>query len=78
MPEEQLNRIYLAVLKNFVRNYQGQEKQRQCALLRAIVRVIILLFSSLPLFSLIELLQVHWQVEQDILPSARTIHSADT
>jgi hypothetical protein len=65
-------RFTLLSLENSVRNYQGQERERRCNLLRVIVGAIALLFSPLPFSSLVELFQVP---ERDIQQTLHNLHS---
>ena len=58
-PEEQLNKIYIAVLKNAVSKYKRPERKKFNKLLMETTGAIVLLFSPLSAFSLAGLLHVH-------------------
>lgn len=71
-PEEQLNRIYLAVLQNCVRKFKRQEKKKWYHMLRETAGAIIILFSPLSAFSLAALLDVRCE---DITRTLDDLHS---
>jgi hypothetical protein len=72
VPEEQLNKIYIAVLKNSVRNYKRQERKKWYKLLRETARTIVLLLFPLSAFSLAGLLRVRGE---DIIQTLDDLHS---
>jgi hypothetical protein len=72
-PEEKLNEIYLAILKNSVSNeYNNQEKEELYEMLKAILGTIVILFSSLSAVSLAKLLHIP---EEDIYQTLDNLHS---
>jgi len=71
-PEEQLNKIYIAVLKNAVSKYKRPERKKFNKLLMETAGAIILLFSPLSVFSLAALLHVHGD---DIIQTLDDLHS---
>jgi hypothetical protein len=71
-PEEQLNKIYIAVLKNAVSKYKRPERKKFNKLLMETAGAIILLFSPLSAFSLANLLHVHGD---DITQTLDDLHS---
>jgi hypothetical protein len=71
-PEEQLNKIYITVLKHSVRNYKKQERKKWYKLLRQTAGTIILLFSPLSAFSLAGLLDLRGK---DIIQILDNLHS---
>ena len=71
-PEEQLNKIYIAVLENSIRIYKRQERKKWCKSLRETVGTIVLLFSPLSAFSLAGLLRVR---RENIIQTLDDLHS---
>ena len=71
-PEEQLNKIYVAVLKNSIRNYKRQERKKWYKSLRETAGTIVLLSSPLSAFSLAGLLSVR---REDIIQTLDDLHS---
>ena len=71
-PEEQLNKIYIAVLKNSVCNFKRQERKKWYKLLRETAGTIVLLLSPLSAFSLAGLLRVRGE---DIIQTLDDLHS---
>jgi NACHT domain len=72
-PEKQLNEIYVTVLKNSVRhNYDEQETEDLCTMLRTILGSIVVLFSPLSANSLTNLLHLP---KEDVDQSLEDLHS---
>jgi hypothetical protein len=71
-PEEQLNKIYLTVLKNSVRSYKKEERKKWYKLLKESIGAIILLFSPLSAFSLAGFLDIR---EEYIIRALNDLHS---
>ena len=71
-PEEQLNKIYITVLRNSVRNLKKQERKKWYKLLRETVGTIIILFSPLSAYLLAGLLHVR---REDIIQTLDDLHS---
>jgi hypothetical protein len=66
-PEKQLDEIYTTVLKSSVdHDYDDQEKEVVCEMLREVLGSIIILFSPLPAGSLARLLHVREDVDQTL------------
>lgn len=71
-PEEQLNKIYIAVLENSIRIYKRQERKKWYKSLRETAGTIVLLFSPLSAFSLAGLLHVR---RKNIIQTLDDLHS---
>ena len=71
-PEEQLNKIYIAVLENSIRIYKRQERKKWYKSLRETAGTIVLLFSPLSAFSLAGLLRVR---RENIIQTLNDLHS---
>jgi len=72
-PEQQLNGIYLTVLKSSIRqDYEEQEREELCKTLRSILGTVIILFSPLSPFSLARLL---WMPQDDLDQTLDDLHS---
>jgi hypothetical protein len=72
-PEEQLSRIYIVVLENSVgHDYREQEKKDLCRMLRQVLGSIVILFSSLSVFSLARLLRTP---KEEVDKTLKDLHS---
>jgi hypothetical protein len=72
-PEEQLSRIYIMVLENSVgHDYKEQEREDLCRMLRQILGSIVILFSSLSVFSLARLLHMP---KEEVDRTLKDLHS---
>ena len=71
-PEEQLNTIYLMVLRGTVRKYKKQERKKWYKLVRETLGAVVLLFSPLSALSLARLLHVP---KENIDGTLRDLHS---